>query len=254
MTALSGKIGAIYISTGSGTLVENEEVNLNGSGYTLHQNVKVDLVKVGTNWRASITYGLLGYFVKPTTSNGHKYKCIQTGMSGGVEPTWPTTPGGEVTDGGVKWKEDGTEVISPSDYTWTVQGNITCVKQSNGKIKVTYRYYALTQAIGFYNWTIDSVGDVYDATDFDSEGEKEYVVGLEGFTGSAESYWIFGDVNLLDRLNEEVIVKFYMDAGISDYWCEGWAIINGIHPNTPVDTLIGESIDFQGNYVLSYRT
>ena len=45
-------------------------------------------------------------FVYPTTANGYVYmaSAITTGTTGGTEPTWPTTIGNTVVDGGVTWK------------------------------------------------------------------------------------------------------------------------------------------------------
>jgi hypothetical protein len=42
-------------------------------------------------------------FVEPTARNGYYYECTATGISGGAQPTWPTTPGATVADGGVTW-------------------------------------------------------------------------------------------------------------------------------------------------------
>ncbi|HTI81724.1 MAG TPA: hypothetical protein VL614_14850 [Acetobacteraceae bacterium] len=47
-----------------------------------------------------------GQTTVPATPNGHMYRCsASTGNTGSAEPTWPTTPGGTVTDGGVTWTE-----------------------------------------------------------------------------------------------------------------------------------------------------
>lgn len=63
-------------------------------------------------WAAS-TYYNTGRFnsdtslVRPTTPNGYLYRCFQSGTTGTVEPTWPTTLGGQVTDGSVIWECSG---------------------------------------------------------------------------------------------------------------------------------------------------
>jgi hypothetical protein len=44
-----------------------------------------------------------GDYVKPSTRNGYVYKCTTAGTTAGTEPTWPTTPGNTVTDGGAVW-------------------------------------------------------------------------------------------------------------------------------------------------------
>lgn len=48
---------------------------------------------------------------EPTTPNGHVYKVVTAGTSGGSEPTWPTTTGATVTDGTVTWQETGVSAL-----------------------------------------------------------------------------------------------------------------------------------------------
>lgn len=42
--------------------------------------------------------------VCPVTENGFRYECVVAGVSGAEEPTWPTTIGDTVDDGGVTWE------------------------------------------------------------------------------------------------------------------------------------------------------
>ena len=54
-------------------------------------------------WKISRVHEL-GDFVVPTTANGYIYECTTVGTtSATIEPTWPTTIGGTVTDGTVVW-------------------------------------------------------------------------------------------------------------------------------------------------------
>lgn len=61
-------------------------------------------------WAASTAYSA-GNYVVPTNFNslagstGRIFKCTTAGTSGSTQPTWPTTAGGTVTDGGVTWTE-----------------------------------------------------------------------------------------------------------------------------------------------------
>jgi hypothetical protein len=54
-------------------------------------------------WKAATAYPA-GEIIKPATRNGYEYACTAAGTSGTAEPSWPTTPGGTVTDGAVTWR------------------------------------------------------------------------------------------------------------------------------------------------------
>lgn len=52
----------------------------------------------------TVTNYAVGDVVRPTTRNGYVYEATaDAGSSGGSEPTWPTTPGNTVVDGGITW-------------------------------------------------------------------------------------------------------------------------------------------------------
>lgn len=61
--------------------------------------------------RANSTAYAVGDLVRPATGNGHVYRCIVAGTSGGSIPTWPTVAGQTVTDGGATWAEAGVGVV-----------------------------------------------------------------------------------------------------------------------------------------------
>ena len=54
--------------------------------------------------RANSTAYAVDAVVEPTPRNGYRYRCTVAGTSAGSAPTWPTTLGTTVTDGGVTWK------------------------------------------------------------------------------------------------------------------------------------------------------
>ena len=53
-------------------------------------------------WQANATHAL-GDVVRPTTGGNWAFRCINGGVSGSTEPTWPIVLGTRVTDGGVTW-------------------------------------------------------------------------------------------------------------------------------------------------------
>lgn len=69
-------------------------------------------------WVAGATYAV-GHIRVPTTAggNGYRYRVtsITTGVAAGVEPTWPTTVGTTVVDGGVTWICDGTDACGSTE-------------------------------------------------------------------------------------------------------------------------------------------
>ncbi|MCX6376323.1 MAG: hypothetical protein NTU88_09885, partial [Armatimonadetes bacterium] len=58
-------------------------------------------------WQALTEYAF-GNYVKGTTPNGHRYRCITAGTSAATEPIWPTGTAETVDDDTVTWMEDGT--------------------------------------------------------------------------------------------------------------------------------------------------
>jgi hypothetical protein len=53
-------------------------------------------------WAAAVLY-TTGAERRPTVANGRRYRATTGGTSAGTEPTWPTTIGATVVDGGVTW-------------------------------------------------------------------------------------------------------------------------------------------------------
>lgn len=69
--------------------------------------------------RTPSTAVVLNDIYLPDPLNGHKYQAtaITTGITGSGTPTWPTTPGGTVVDGGVTWTEIGSTVLQQAGLT-----------------------------------------------------------------------------------------------------------------------------------------
>ena len=83
----------------------------------------------GKVWAKSTYFNLSDYLyisTPPAYTSGHLSRCIVAGTSGGTTPSWPSTLGEKVVDGGVTWKNVGTsklgvgsgiELAGPSDST-----------------------------------------------------------------------------------------------------------------------------------------
>lgn len=118
-------------------------------------------------------------------------------------------------------------------------------------VTVSGEALTLVQCGGFFNWSIDTDAEDADATTYASDGWKEFQRVLKGWSGSAEAYW--GDDRLFKSLGEIIVVKLFVDSGASQKCLEGFALINSEGIETAVDSLVQETIDFQGVGPLYFR-
>lgn len=122
--------------------VSAQEVS--GAGYTAGGATlasKTIVYTVANSWSpvwAATTAYQVGDVVRPTTGNGHVFRCTVAGTSGGTEPTWVVTGLRETADGGtVKWVElgRGLTVIDAADPSWpasTITASYGVVYKSTG--------------------------------------------------------------------------------------------------------------------------
>jgi len=66
-------------------------------------NITLTPTEILPAWEASTVYAV-GDSVEPTVDNTYRYECTVAGSSNSSEPSWPTTIGNTVNDGGVTWK------------------------------------------------------------------------------------------------------------------------------------------------------
>lgn len=120
--------------------VTNEVV---GTGYTAGGATlasKTITYTAADSWgtaRANSTAYAVGDVVRPATPNGHLYRCIIAGTSGGSPPTFPTVSGNTVADGTVTWAEIGRGItqVDAADTTWpgsTITARKAVVYRSTG--------------------------------------------------------------------------------------------------------------------------
>ena len=269
MAEKSGKIGAVYAAYGDGIDVANESVTLvagvkslantnvlvskvtsDAGGNTLitkawyctvagslvvedggtdtvyvtykYWNEGVYAHKDAIDWTAS-TPKNVGDRILPTTPNDYYYEIEvgNDGTTGGTEPvTWGTTVGGTTVDGGATW---------------------TC-----------HSYSEIGQVCGFFSWSFDKVCDMLETTDYCDSGHRTYIANLKGWTGSAERHWLTEE--MLEWEGTKLLIKFYVDNESSPKLrYEGWAEVTGHSINSSVDVLVGETLSFQGDSVLTYE-
>jgi predicted secreted protein len=161
----------------------------------------------------------------------------------------------QAVDKDITVKVDGTEQALGT-YLHTVSGALvfSTAPGDTEDITVTYDYYAITQLGGFFNWSITQAANPLDKTDFQSAGWKEFLLGLKEWSASAERHWLT-DESLAAYIGVTKIIKLFCDANSDPQlrW-EGWAIVTGLNPSVGVDTIINESLSFQGTGQLSYES
>jgi len=116
---------------------------------------------------------------------------------------------------------------------------------------VTIEINLVGQVCGFFSWSADNVCDMLPTTDYCDDGHKTYIAAVKGWTGSAERHWLTEEV--LEWIGDNLIIRFYVDES-SDLRYEGWVIVNTHGISSATDTLVNESLGFQGDSILSYES
>lgn len=139
-------------------------------------------------WATSTAYSL-GNRRIPTSSNGYYYEATVAGTSSGTQPTWPTTLGDTVTDGGVTW-------VCRGRYNNFPVTTSTSVRTLNG-------YIFVIVGGDIYNSDLD-LPDSWNTSDFIStEIYPDNVVALAKFK------------NYLVAFGQNTIEFFYDAANVS---------------------------------------
>ena len=146
------------------------------------------------------------------------------------------------------------DVAVPSGWWVEYLGGVICFitpLDPEDEVTVSGKRIKVEQAGGFFNWSAELSSDTADITTFESDGWKENLPTIKGFSASAECYW--ADEKLSQRLGQEVILALYVDTSPSKKRYEGYAIISSDSIEVAVDDVINESIEFEGTDKLFYR-
>ena len=100
------------------------------------------------------------------------------------------------------------------------------------------------------NWSVNENGDAEESTDFQSDGEREYVAGLTDWDGSFSGRWEAAQANSVE-VGTTIDVQLEID-GSNHY--AGQAIVTGRSVDTTVDGLVEASYDIQGTGSLTLTT
>lgn len=102
---------------------------------------------------------------------GMYFKVTNPGMSGTTEPTWPTTVGATVKDGGIVWQAVAYNLLPPSESisssTWVATDSVTIDQQSNTSNTTQCRITAVPDGVATFsltNHTVKTNGEEDDIT------------------------------------------------------------------------------------------
>lgn len=135
-----------------------------------------------------------------------------------------------------------------------ITGLVTLDTATDEDVKVTYDHLdGIEQVAGFFEWNFNEDAGLQESPEF-GDDVVTHTQTLKNWSGSANMY--FGvDDRFTDWVGEEVVLAFYIDDTAGEkVRFEGWGIIGNKSTTTPVDTLVEESIDIEGQTKLEYRT
>ena len=153
-----------------------------GTGYTaggVTCTAKTATLTVANSWgisRANSTAYAAGDVVRPATGNGYLYQAVVGGTSGASIPTYPTTVGSSVVDGGVTWVNKGRAVyaLDFADPSWanaTITARGVVVYKDTGTAATSpllaYDIFAadVTSTNGAWTYQVNAAGLLLDFID-----------------------------------------------------------------------------------------
>ncbi len=103
------------------------------------------------------------------------------------------------------------------------------------------------------SWTIDEAADALETSTINAGGNRLYVGGMQGWSGTLEAFWDEEDAGQAELILGATIDLELEPTGtaIGNYTFEGQAVITGISDSAAFDGLIERNITFQGTGALT---
>lgn len=153
---------------------------------------------------------------------------------------------------------DYTVITRTGDGTLTMGEAVLVQDEAAGDTVYVYTTRPGTLLAGFFNWTLDNGIEMLDVTDFSDGGYRSFITGLKAWTATAEKHYFTTDL-LDNNVGTVYWVRFFIryDAAPNvtpAYFYEGPATLSGFSTTTPVDGIVTQTINFQGNGPLRLQT
>jgi len=199
------------------------------------------------------TAGKVGAVYAPTTTNDN----IDTTNTTDTFSGDGTTTTFQLTNEYI-FVDSETVTVDNEDIGYTlnyITGELvfdTAPASGTNNITVNYDYTTIEQVAGFFDWTFDEDAGLEESPEFQDE-HMSHVSTIATWSGNASKYWSVDD-RFENWVGELVVMAFYIDdsAGTSIRF-EGWGIIGNKDTDCPHDTLVEQTIDFEGQDFLEFR-
>lgn len=197
-----------------------------------------------------------------------------TGISFAAINTISDSGNGFVTAGFVQGQKIIVVGSTNNDHTFTITtggvaaGSLTVSAtpdavedESAGALITIYQAPAGVAVAGCTEWSADTTCAVHDVTTFEDAGQRSFLAGLKGWSGTARRFWQASD----DRWGGSGLATFQWirlfekyvaspSAGDPAYFHEGLAIVTAINMTAPSGDVIGQNLTFQGVGALTFTT
>jgi hypothetical protein len=143
-------------------------------------------------------------------------------------------------------------VLVTTGYTIEYAGGVVVFETDPANtVTVSGAYLQLEQVGGFFNWSLDISAEPLPTNAFGDSWES-CIMGIFGFSGSAEMYW--GDERFFSLLGQRQLLVLYTDTTVGNedrYEC--YAYISGDGVTVYMSDVVKETIKFKGDNGVYYR-